>query len=373
MKTELFQRLVAILEEEGIHYALLGNTESYPEVIGSDVDIMVSTEHINQFQKIIWTIEDDKTRVVQMLQHEPVAFYYVVVYTGEYSFTVIQPDVCTDYYRNGKHLLSAQEMLEDKRLALDLDGNSKGFYVLAPEKEFIYYLLKKIDKDELSVEQFDHLRKCFDKNPNGAMTLSSSFWSEKSVLLIHQALECDGYNALHSLLPTLRRELHRRLRISIHDKFKRIFQRLNRCLYPTGFVVKLKGEVDSMYKLGEEISELLGSAFRRKVLIDLSALSISKRFFLPLVILKGRIRSTLIILVGKRNLNLVPANAVVDEDEKGICLSTRSKTEYISSLFKNKTVSYVASERLVNLLSKRTRKRCRMLAGENYKDVFHDT
>ena len=245
--------------------------------------------------------------------------------------------------------------------------------MLAPEKEFIYYLLKQIDKDELSIEQFNYLRICFAKNPHGAIALSSSFWSEKNILLIKQAFEMNRYIVLHSHLSALRRELHRRLKISIYDKFKRINQRLNRCLYPTGFVVKLKGEVDPMCKLGEEISKLLGSAFRRKVLIDLSTLSIWKRFFLPLVILKGRIRSTLIILVGKRNLYLVPANAVVDEDEKGVCFSTREKAEYISSLFKNKTVSYVVSERLVNLLSKRTRGRYRVLAGENYKDVFHDT
>ena len=100
----LFNKLIEILDQSKISYAIVGRTESYPESIGSDVDLMIHVEDLEKFRKVIWDIEHSGSKVVQMFQHEIVAFYYIVFSFDEIERIYIQPDVCSDYYRKGRKL-----------------------------------------------------------------------------------------------------------------------------------------------------------------------------------------------------------------------------------------------------------------------------
>jgi len=358
MKTKLFHRLVAISEENRLRYALLGNTDAYPEAIGSDVDVMIHPEDCTQFHHLIWGMEDARTRIVQMLQHETVAFYYVVAQVGQDRVCMLQPDVCTDYYRNGVKLLSAEELLQDTVYATDEAGQSKGFRVLAPAKAFIYYLLKKIDKATIDEVQFTHLRAQFLINPGGASDLVRRFWSDESLGALKRAFDLNDLAVLQHRIPLLRHELHRSLSFSLKDSFKRFLLRVRRCLHPTGFVIQIEPGGESADTLARELFDHLGGAFRRQAAIKLSKTRCLSRLVLPASVLRARICSTLVVLLGERKpwLARVDARIVIHEGRSKVFLSTcRVKELEVPA----RSLSSLEFARvLLDTLSQRTRARC---------------
>lgn len=365
MKTEIFSRFISLLEESPIRYALLGNTDPYPETIGSDVDVMIHPEDCIRFHQLIWGVEDDRTRVVQMLQHETVAFYYVVAQFGEVGVSMLQPDICTDYYRNGVKLLSAEELLQDTVYATDEAGQPKGFRVLAPEKAFIYYLLKKGDKGSINQAQFVHLRAQFLMNPEGASVHVRRFWSEKSLGSLQKAFEANDLTLMQRQIPLLRHELHGSLSFSLKDAFKRFLLRVRRCLHPTGFVIQIEPGSEFASVLAEELSELLGGAFRRQQLIDLSKTGCVSRLALPTRLLKARIRSTLVILLGRQPwLAHVDARITTHGGKAKVVFSRRRSLEDCKTTPESSQTSLELARRLLDALSQRTRARCLSLCWE---------
>ena len=235
-KQFLLSGVLNILKHFEIPYAIVGRTEDYPENIGSDVDIMIHKEDLGKFHKAIWDIEKTGAKVVQMFQHEIVAFYYIVFAFNGTERICIQPDVCTDYYRKGRKLLSANEMLSSIR-----EAPQGGFFVLSPEKEFIYYLLKKIDKQKISEEQFEHIRNSFLFSPEKSLDEARLIWCEENLSIIKDSFENNKYEYLNSCLKQLQNGIHSSKKMGFVDRLKNIILKVKRVLHPTGYVIAVMG------------------------------------------------------------------------------------------------------------------------------------
>ena len=235
-KIQLFKKLIFIIEQNDIPYAIVGRTEGYPQTIGSDIDIVIPRNKIKTFHHAIWFMEDKDTQIVQMLQHEIVAFYYVLFHFEKENIISIQPDVCTDYYRKGRKLLTADYLLEGKQ-----EAKQGGFKVLAPEKEFIYYLLKKVDKRNLSKEQFTHIRNSFLENTSKALQEAHLFWNDNDIIIIQQALEENNYQLLNTNLEKLQNGIHSSHKKDLKNTCKNILLKIKRILNPTGYTIAIMG------------------------------------------------------------------------------------------------------------------------------------
>lgn len=235
-RVALFNRFISLMNRHNISYALVGRTEGYPENIGSDIDIVISRNGISEFQRFIWELEDENTKIVSMFQHEIVAFFYVVFHFDGNKRVFIQPDVCTDYYRKGRLFLTADFLLDGRRKAPQGD-----FYVLSPAKEFIYYLLKKIDKQSLSSEQFEHLRRVYLQDKSAAIQEASTFWNATDLSIIKEALEKNRCELILDRLKQLQQAIHASHYIRPMDLAKNCFLKVKRILHPTGFVLAVMG------------------------------------------------------------------------------------------------------------------------------------
>lgn len=235
-RRELFERLNTILTNNHIKYALVGRTEDYPAEIASDIDIIINFEDIIKFHHIIWEIECEGVHIIQMLQHEIVAFYYIV-YSQEGNKSIyIQPDVCTDYYRKGRKLITSGYLMQGIQ-----ESPNKGFYILCPEKEFIYYLLKKIDKQAISEEQFEHICNNYFGNKEGAKAELNIFWDERDSLFISNTIERHDYPLFVSKIKHLQKGIHDSHKIVLIDRLKNYLLKLKRILYPTGYTIAIMG------------------------------------------------------------------------------------------------------------------------------------
>lgn len=258
-KACLFNKLVDILKRDSIPYAIVGRTEGYPKTIGSDIDIVIPREYINSFHHSIWEIEDKDTKIVQMIQHEIVAFYYVVFHFNESGRVFIQPDVCTDYYRRGRLLLTADYLLTDHQKA-----PQGGFNVLSHEKEFIYYLLKKIDKCSLTPEQFEHILHHYKENSSKAINEAKMFWNDTHLAIIKKALDTNNYELIYSNLKELQKGIHSTHKKRVCDSLQNLYLKAKRILVPTGFVLAIMGPDGSgKTTVINQLKEDIAPAFRR--------------------------------------------------------------------------------------------------------------
>ncbi len=80
-----------------------------------DIDISISKEEFSKVEDLIreFCIEE-KFRFLQILHHEYCAKYFVLGRINEKCIEYLIPDICSDYVRNGRILLSAEDLLKNK-------------------------------------------------------------------------------------------------------------------------------------------------------------------------------------------------------------------------------------------------------------------
>lgn len=231
----LFTKYFNALNNTGIVYAITGRTENYPENIYSDIDIIIPTEHFKDFWSSMQNIQSTGMKWIQVISHEFIAHYSIVTLTDGNEHQLLKPDVCSDYYRKGSLFLKAEYLLENRVF------NPKGFYQLATDREFIYYLLKKIDKGNINQEQFEHLRNQWKQDTIACKVAMKTFFSEENQCLIVHLIESDDIEAFQSKIDLLQKKLHCSLKFSPKDFCLKIGNRISRIVKPTGLVVAFMG------------------------------------------------------------------------------------------------------------------------------------
>ena len=254
----LFNQYFTLLNKAEIPYAITGRTENYPEDIHSDIDIVIPKDRVNDFLGFMHKLENEKLNWIQTISHEATAYYFVVTLSCGSNHFLIKPDVCTDYFRNGALFLEANYLLENRVL------NPKGFYVMAPEKEFIYYLLKKIDKGTISAEQFQHLADQWKENPTACLMASTPFFSKPNQLLLQQIFDANDEPLLVKSISALKKDLHNNLKFNGIHFLDRIKNRMSRIVKSTGLVVAFMGPDGSgKTTIINGVKESLTEAFRQ--------------------------------------------------------------------------------------------------------------
>ena len=127
---EVVSRFFALLEKWGVESCVVGRPV---ELIGhpdGDIDLVVPEDKLRDIPSFLHTFcQQLKVQVVQVLQHEQTAFYYVVAWGASHTIPrFVALDVCADYYRNGRLFLRAKEILENRAPAFDKEGKETGYH-----------------------------------------------------------------------------------------------------------------------------------------------------------------------------------------------------------------------------------------------------
>jgi thymidylate kinase len=235
--------LLSFLEQENIEYCIVGNTMGFPDEIHGDVDIVVQPKQIAQLNVFLFDFAKNRNiRIVQVFQHEQAAWDYVFFwFEDNCKLKFLSIDICGDYFWNGYSLISANVILKDRILKKSNTSKKISFYTPTPEKAFIYYLVKKVLKQEFTYKQKKYLKAEWDRDSIGCKRQIKRFWTEKETNKIVWALETDNCSALNDLIPGLNKSLRKNLNFSIFhfsEELKRLIQRI---LKPTGLFVAFIG------------------------------------------------------------------------------------------------------------------------------------
>ena len=263
-RRQAFGSFTSALEDAGIDYCLLGRVDDFPAIIESDIDFVVGQHDLARLPKLVFDVAARCcASVVQCLQHEVGASYFVIAHRIGSRMAYLHPDASGDYRRGGRLWMTAERLLAGRF------RHGHGFWVPAPADAFLYYLIKRIDKNILESVHFDYLiRRLAEERESCAAALRERFGDglARGVLDALASNDCRG---LTDRLPELRRRMHATSRQESRAERARVAagelrRRAGRVVRPTGLVVGFLGP-DGAGKstLIQALTRELAPAFRR--------------------------------------------------------------------------------------------------------------
>jgi thymidylate kinase len=236
--TTLPGKFFRFLDRECVVFCVLGDTTGYPETISGDVDLVVYPQDFSRMDGLMLAFcAEVGVKLVHAWRHEQTSCAYVVADTnaqeGPPDFLMF--DICSDYYRNGKRLLSAVELLRDCR-----PSSSGEFRIPTAATGFIYYLLKKNGKQHLDDEQGNYLSHVFAEDPENAASQISRFWSGQYVTDLRDAARTNRWESIRQRLT----DFQKNVRLPDQQKgfeLQDIRRKVSRVLYPSGLFVAFLG------------------------------------------------------------------------------------------------------------------------------------
>lgn len=237
---------------------VLHGYENYPERIDSDLDCVCPEPA--QIPRLLH--ERGVFAVVQAIEHERNAFYYVLHrdYNGKPVFVAL--DVSADYRRNGRVFFGSAEFSESRRSFEDFD-------VPAVELEFACYLVKKIVKGRLDRDHAEQLISLYGEDPAGCRRQLERLFPERENLLIMTAARSGDWERVRTQIENLRATMLRKIRRRNRRTVIRYWiddlrRRVERVLRPTGLAVAFMGPDGSgKSTIMDRVEKDLAPAFRR--------------------------------------------------------------------------------------------------------------
>ncbi len=263
-RKQMFLNFCQTLENEGIRYVILSGYQGYPDKIDSDVDFMVSEA---DFAKLPKLFRDSKKNfdatLIQMLQHETTACYYIIANQFGPHIAYLHPDSASSYRRKGRLWLRSEAVLCTRR------QTNAGFWVPAAAVEFEYYFVKRIDKRLVELRHVERLATLMTEDPAGCNAVIATHVPTAQIDSITKAIIARDVIWFTSQRDVLQATLASNLTKEpmpnrIVGRVNNVFRQIKRILQPTGLVVAVLGPDGSgKTTVIEHLEKELAPAFRQ--------------------------------------------------------------------------------------------------------------
>lgn len=240
VKASLFRGFFTLLEQKEIPYAILSNYFEYPENIHSDIDFVVPEQYRASIPSLVQTVcfENDAHLLQISEYHNTSAFSCFVATLRDNVPIHLRLDVCSDDHSRDKLILPWEFMLEGRRRYRD------SFYVPAPEKSLLHYLLKRAEKRNLEDRQMGALYRWYQAAPNAAEELLRAYWPGDH----EQILTCIGTQTVPRpewLAAWWRnvhlRDAHQSAPARARQYLRELRRKVRRVRHPLGYMISFLG------------------------------------------------------------------------------------------------------------------------------------
>ncbi len=266
---DVLAEFFAYLADHGVVYGVVGDDRDLAEV-HSDIDLVVDRHDLARIQNLVRSFaRHGDVALVQDIQHEAVARYFVYTWRGSDGQQFLPIDICSDWLRGGRRLLTARWLLADRERAQATlaDGTTFTYWRPRPAANFAYYLLKKVDKGVIAHDHGDFLSAEWMRDPSGCRVVLQRFFAADSLRVIADAAASGDWNAMITQCPRLRRELRHSPRVGPRSWLGELVRGLRRILHPTGLLVCVDGSND-FPAAAARIANDWAKAFRTVCVLD---------------------------------------------------------------------------------------------------------
>ncbi len=285
LRRTLWSAVVRELNHSKLPYCVLGARAEAIERNQSDMDFVVRPGDYPFVPHLLAAAAASAgAQLVQAIDHETTATYFVLAKQQGEMVAFLHPDCTTDYRRQRRLWMSAEELLRGRRRA------PGGYFHPTADVEFKYYLVKQVLKQTLSDAQWQQLVALYQASPLPHNALS--LWRRSTAAQIEQALLKPDRDGFRKLLPHVKHELTntspREGTLPRGGSFLLDCARMvTRITQPTGLFVQItNGGLGERTELACRLAKALAPAFRRSSLVATSN---------PAGMLRALVESTLVV------------------------------------------------------------------------------
>ncbi len=231
----LFERLDA----SGIAWCVVGDSSELAETVRSDIDIVVDPAAVRLMPALIDDFAVTQgVSLVQALRHEAVACYFALAWSeADGGIGFLHPDICGDWWRNGRLFLPADEVLAGRVRA------PGGFFVPSPARNALYYLLKRMSKGVLDERHGVVIAAGWNAEPRLARDLAERHFPAHRVALLAAACASGDWSQVRQHIGAWHREVEGRFIGGVKQRLLDVARRCARIAHPTGVLVEVGGAV----------------------------------------------------------------------------------------------------------------------------------
>jgi thymidylate kinase len=230
----VIQHFLSFLNKSNIDFRVTNGYDAIIQNINddSDFDLLFLKSNFKKIDSIISSFcKHSNYILVQMYHHEVYAKNFFL-YNRECN-TYLNLDLYGNISRQGIQILEEKDVFEEKTI-------HKGISILKPHQEFIQYLIKKIDKRNLSEETFTYLGARYRKDKERC-DQSLIFFFHNTHLLISKAFQEKRFNLLDENLAIFKDDFLSLKTDVSKNKIRNTARVFKRILKPTGIVIGFLG------------------------------------------------------------------------------------------------------------------------------------
>jgi len=329
MKNES-ETLIKVLNflEDRVSYCIVGDVRRLPDDTSKDIDFVVNTRDLRMIPKLLEEFcEKQECKLIQSLQHESVATYYVICWRGENGGqSFLQLDFCSDYLRYARPLLMAGELLVGA-VSYSRSVSGISFPVPMPQKAFIYYLLKRVDKRQLTADNGEYLSEQYALDPKGAEEEIRRFWPDSEACELLLAALSGDWSKIIEDSDRFQQMIQTSSVIKARFDSVEILRIVARIFNPAGLLVVITGLTAEDY---QQLSTVLQKNLLRGFRNAMDAEGVSRN-----IVVWKVIRSTLIISRKNLKLPFIPRLVISVDLQKRISAVDLYPHEYSKGVFRN--------------------------------------
>ena len=266
LRRYLWSAVVQALDDSGVPYCILGAPDEAPDPTESDLDFAVRpVDYRFVPQLLAGAASSAGGLLVQAIQHETTATYFAIARQEGEEVAFVNPDCTTDYRREGRFWLSAEELLGGRT------RTAAGFFRPSPDVDFKYYFIKQVLKWTLTHAQWKKLTALYRSagHPEHAFSLWPPGTRDEIVRALGQSKPAVFRNLLPRLSLELRRTPYREGMFGrAHSSFDELLRLGRRVLQPTGLFVRTENAGNNERALlAHHLSHAVAPAFRRTQIV----------------------------------------------------------------------------------------------------------
>ena len=217
------------MNKKNIDYLILnGYQDIIAEKYNSDIDILLRKIDFNRIESILNEFcELNKLKIVQTFHHEVWA-KNIFLFDFE-SQQILNLDIYGVISRNNVPLFTEQEVFGKAY-------KFKNLMVLDKDHEFLYYLIKKVDKNEMTEEKYHYLRDLYLSKKSECNSLTKKYFPRTHSIIENSFMNSD-FKALkrNDLMKDFLKSKDKRR----HNK--NAFRLVKRLFNPTGITIAFLG------------------------------------------------------------------------------------------------------------------------------------
>ncbi len=230
----MIHKLLKYLHNKSLDYAIINGYEALFEGtlnIG-DIDILFKKQDFLKIEAILKDFcELEDFKIVQ-IYHQEVYAKNIFIFNPK-TTELLNLDIYGKLHRKQTIFFTEAEIFENL-------SSYKNVNILTSYQEYLHYLLKKIDKNEITEVSFNALKTLFFKEQALCVkAVRSCFKTLSSIVL--EAFETNNKNKLIEHIEALEKDIKVNNKLSYSDKVKNQFRILKRIIKPTGIAISFLG------------------------------------------------------------------------------------------------------------------------------------